>query len=120
MSSDNDKANVLTILGAQYAEAPFFEATNTIDSSNDRERVLQAALAQTPTQTVLLQVIESASTISGDNEKANVLLAVAKQSHESEVRAALQQACGKLNSDNDYRRVASAIFESDLPKKPGI
>jgi hypothetical protein len=63
-------------------------------------------------------VIESAAAIPGDNEKADILLAAAQQAKSPEVRAALQQACGKINSDNDYRRVASAIFQSDLPKKP--
>jgi hypothetical protein len=119
MNSDNDKANVLSLLGGQYAEAPFFEAADTIQSNHDRERVLQAVLKSSPSQPVLLQVIESASTLSGDNEKANILLAVARQSNQAEVRAALQQACGKISSDNDYRRVASAIFESDVPRKPG-
>lgn len=118
MNSDNDKANVLVLLGLQYAESPFFDAVNSIQSANDRQRVLEAVLKSSPPKAVLLQVIESAATLSGDNEKANILLAVARQSNEAEVRTALQQACSKISSDNDYRRVASAIFESDSPKKP--
>ena len=111
LHSDNDKANVLTMLSAHYTEAPFFDAANTIDSSNDRARVLQAVMANAPSKAVLLQVISSASTLGADNEKTDILINIAKQSSDFNVRTALQQACEKLTSDNDYRRVASALFE---------
>jgi hypothetical protein len=110
MSSDNDKANVLTLLSKYYAEAPFFEAVNTIRSDNDRKRVLKGLIERTPDKTVLLEVIHSASGISSDNDKAELLVAVAKVSGETDVRSAVQQACGKISSDSDYRRVASALF----------
>jgi len=110
MNSDNDKANVLVTLSGSYTGAPFFDAADSIQSSNDHARVLQAVLEHRPAKAELLQVIHSALGLSDDNEKAEVLLQIAKQSNEPEVRSALQQACEKLSSDSDYRRVASALF----------
>lgn len=110
MNSDNDKANVLVLEGNCYNGAAFFDAVNSIQSSNDRARVLAALLQGTPSQPVLLEIIKSASLIPADHEKAEILVAVAKRSAAAEVRSALQEACQKLNSDDDYRRVASAIF----------
>jgi hypothetical protein len=111
MNSDSDKANILAAMGAHYTETPFFDAANSIQSSDDRTRVLKAVLAHAPSKAALLGVIESASTLSGDNDKADILLEIAKQCNEPDIRSALQQACEKLSSDNDYRRVASAIFK---------
>jgi hypothetical protein len=110
MSSDNDKANVLTLLSKYYAGAPFFEAVNTMSSDNDRKRVLKSLIERAPDKTVLLEIIHSASGISSDNDKAELLVAVARVSGDAEVRSAVQRACGKISSDNDYRRVASALF----------
>jgi beta-lactamase regulating signal transducer with metallopeptidase domain len=110
INSDNDKANVLVMLSGSYTGDAFFDAADSIQSSNDHARVLQAVLEHKPGKAELLQVIHSALGVSGDNEKADVLLAAAKESHDPEVRSAVQQACEKLNSDSDYRRVASALF----------
>lgn len=112
LNDDNDKANVLTQLAPRYLEAPFFNAANTINSSNDRSRVLKAALLAAPSDAATLEIIESAASLPADNEKAETLLAVAKQANSPAVRTALQKACEKIGSDNDYRRVASAIFQT--------
>ena len=117
MSSDNDKANVLTLLSGYYTETPFFDAVNTIRSDNDRKRVLKKVIERTPVRTVLLETIDSASGISSDNDKAELLIAAAKVSGEPEVRAAVQRACGKLGSDSDYRRVANALFSGTAESK---
>jgi hypothetical protein len=110
MNSDNDKANVLVQLAARYSGQPLFDSANSIQSSNDRMRVLNAVLETHPAKAQMLSVINSSLGLSDDNDKAEVLLTVAKQTKEPEVRSALQKACEKLSSDNDYRRVASAIF----------
>jgi len=110
INSDNDKANVLVALSGFYTDIPFFEAADTIQSSNDHARVLEAVMTRKLAKAELLQVIHSAAGLSDDNEKANVLLQAAEQSNEPEVRSAIQQACEKLSSDSEYRRVASALF----------
>ncbi len=112
MNSDNDKANVLVLLSAHYSETPFFDAVASINSDNDRGRVLKALLETNPSKAQVLQIIDSAIGLNDDNEKTEILLAIAKRNKEPEVRASLQKACGKLTSDNDYRRVASALFEN--------
>jgi beta-lactamase regulating signal transducer with metallopeptidase domain len=114
MSSDNDKANVLLLLGRHYAEGSFFEAVNTIRSDNDRKRVLNGMLESRPAKAVLLGIVDSASSMSSDHDKADVLIAVAKTPADSEVRSAVERACGKVRSDNDYRRVASALFNDTV------
>jgi beta-lactamase regulating signal transducer with metallopeptidase domain len=110
MNSDNDKANVLTLLSKYYAEEGFFDAVNSIHSDNDRKRVLKAVLERTQAKAALLQAVESAANISSDNDKAEVLMAAAKVSDDAEVRAAVQRACGKISSDSDYRRVANVLL----------
>jgi len=112
LTSDNDKATVLISLSDHYTGTSFFDAADTIQSSSDHARVLQAVLEHKPAKAELLQAVHSAAGLSDDNEKANLLLQAARQSNEPEVRAALQQACEKLSSDSDYRRVASALFNA--------
>jgi beta-lactamase regulating signal transducer with metallopeptidase domain len=110
MSSDNDKANVLTRLGEHYRGPEFFETVNTIRSDNDRTRVLHKALEGSPSKAVLLAVVEAAGRMNSDNEKANILVTAAKLSTDSEVRSAVKAACARIRSDNDYRRVATVLF----------
>jgi hypothetical protein len=112
MASDNDKANVLVLLGVTYAEAPFFDAVNTIHSDNERKRVLTKVIEAVPAKTVLLAAIESASLMASDNAKADLLVAAAKASSDAEIRLGIQGACAKIHSDNEYRRVASALFNN--------
>jgi beta-lactamase regulating signal transducer with metallopeptidase domain len=117
MSSDGDKANVLALEATKFSGVSLFEATNSIQSSGDRARVLKAVLEHTPDKAALLNLVASAANVPDDNEKGEILLAVAKQSAEPDVRSALQQACEKLSSDNEYRRVATAIFSQPVLKQ---
>jgi hypothetical protein len=110
MSSDNDKANILTRLSQNYGEPAFFEAVNSIRSDSDRTRVLRQVLTGEPSKAALLAVIGSAARMHSDNETSQILVAAAKISKDSEVRSALKEACGKIHSDTDYRRVATALL----------
>ena len=114
IGSDNDKANVLTLLSGSYTDAPFFEALKTVRSDHDRKRVLKNLIGQETLKPVLLQVIDTASGISSDGDKAEILIAAARASSDAEVRSAVQRACSKLRSDGDYRRVASVLFGGNL------
>jgi hypothetical protein len=114
MGSDNDKANVLKVLGSYYAEQPFFDAVNTVQSSNDRKGILQEIMQKNPGKAVLLGVVDSAAGVSSDNEKAEILIAVAKASNDADVRSAVQRKCEKIGSDSDYRRVASVLLRGGV------
>jgi hypothetical protein len=112
LSSDHDKARVLSTLAPKYNGIEFFDALNSIQSDNDRKQVLTKLIESKPEPAVVLRIIESAQRISSESDKVEVLTAVAQRYQDPDVRTALQRAGASVQSDSDYRRLASILLKA--------
>jgi beta-lactamase regulating signal transducer with metallopeptidase domain len=119
ISSDHDKANVLSKLASDTTSEAVMNAVKSIGSDSDKRRVLEAMLEHETTPQILKSAIELAATIGSENDKANVLVKIAERhGGDPEVRDAVRKAAEKIGSDSDYRRIVSKLFAERADATP--
>jgi hypothetical protein len=110
ISSDNDKANVLSKLASQPVTPAFLSAVRSIQSDSDKRRVIEAMVERNNSVDTAKNGIALAVTISSDHDKVKVLSAIAMKHRDNpEVRDDLRKAAEKISSDSDYRRIVSML-----------
>jgi hypothetical protein len=92
----------------------FFAAVDSINSDDERGKVLSAVLAKRGvSKEVVIRVIESAIKISSDEIKARVLgQAIGASLVDPQVRTAFQKALESIQSDGEYRRLMTALSKN--------
>lgn len=112
ISSDHEKANVLIRL-ASAPPAPAFEsAVRSINSDDNKRRVLEAMLERGNSPESAKSAAKLAATLASDNDKSEVLEKVAAQyGNDPEIRDLVRRAADKIASDNGYRRVISRLLK---------
>jgi hypothetical protein len=121
ISSDHDKAAVLTAFAAEGAidgddavRGAFFGATNTIASDSERSRLLQAVVRRAPlTAPTTKEVLTSTSGMASDHEKGTVLTAIARSTPLTDptLRAQFISVLKTLSSDSEYRQVMDVLMK---------
>lgn len=116
ISSDGDKAQVLTTVDEKYFNADLrgnlFDAVASISSDGDKRRVLSDILNKDAGNTdTLLSVARTAEHISSDGDKAQVLVQMAEPYRATGgVAMAYFEATKSVSSDGDHARVLLAML----------
>lgn len=114
IDSDYEQASLLVQVATQQsidgARVPFFAALDTVSSSYERGRVLQA-VAQRPNLSgeSLAAMLTAAGQISSDYEAAQFLLKLAPRSNEAALRAPFFSALDGIQSTYERGRVLKAV-----------
>jgi beta-lactamase regulating signal transducer with metallopeptidase domain len=118
ISSDGDKAQVITTVDANYFTAdlrPYlFDAADSISSDGDKRRVLSDVVKKDGgSLETLASVARAARHISSDGDKAEVLIEMASPYRPSGgVDMAYFDAANSISSDGDHARVLSKMLAS--------
>jgi hypothetical protein len=119
ISGDNEKANLLIKMASKPATPAFLKAVGSINSDNDKRRVIEAMVERAGTADAAKNAVMLAANINSDHDKTQVLAAVAeKYRSDPEVRAALRKAAEKISSDSDYRRIVSKLYVDSGEAEP--
>ncbi len=116
ISSDGDKAQVLTAVDEKYFSKemrPYlFEAAAGISSDGDKRRVLTDIVKKDGGNSeTLVSTAKVARHISSDGDKAEVLVETAKAAHTDDVfDLEYFEAVKSISSDGDHARVLSAVL----------
>ena len=97
--------------------APFFHALDSVDSSFERSRVLQAVASRPDaSQDTVLAALHSAAGISGGFERSTVLLAIARtHTLDPQARDAYIDAAEKLG-EYEQGQVLAALVKGERRK----
>jgi beta-lactamase regulating signal transducer with metallopeptidase domain len=119
ISSDGDKAQVLTFVDQKYFTGELrqnlFEAVESISSDGDKRRVLSDILRKDAgNDDTLLGVITAAARhISSDGDKAEVLIEMASSyRNRGDLGMAYFEAVKSISSDGDHARVLLTLLEA--------
>jgi beta-lactamase regulating signal transducer with metallopeptidase domain len=117
ISSDGDKAQVLTAVDEKYFSGdlrPYlFDAAESISSDGDKRRVLTDIVKKDAGNTEsLVRAARAAKHISSDGDKAEVLIEIADPYGTSEeLHMVYFEAVNSISSDGDHARVLSKLLE---------
>ncbi len=116
ISSDGDKAQVLTVVDGKYFTAELrsylFEAVESISSDGDKRRVLSDIVKKDPASAdTLVSVARAAKHISSDGDKAEVLIEMATPYRPGGgLDVEYFEAVRSIASDGDHARVLSSML----------
>jgi beta-lactamase regulating signal transducer with metallopeptidase domain len=117
ISSDGDKAQVLTTVDEKYFTGdlrPYlFDAAESINSDGDKRRVLSDIVKKDAGNTEsLVRAARAARHISSDGDKAEVLVEIADPYRANdELHMVYFEAVNSISSDGDHARVLSKLLE---------
>jgi hypothetical protein len=118
ISSDGDKAQVITTVDASYftvyLRSYLFDALESIHSDADKRRVLFDIIKKdSGSSEMLARVATAARSISSDGDKAMVLIQMTSSYRpDSGVDMAYFEAANSISSDGDHARVLSKMLAS--------